>query len=114
MYVAFILLQFQPYSEHLIHVDLIIRRLFGIERQLYLGGVIPPHLLTRIVTIFLETGLIYTLSVVASLGVYFTGSNLEFVAALAVGSFSCTADSILMCTFLDDTHRCKLHAGVYG
>ncbi|KAJ7853076.1 hypothetical protein B0H14DRAFT_2759052 [Mycena olivaceomarginata] len=62
---------------------LIIRRLFGIERQLYLGGVIPPHLLTRIVTIFLETGLIYTLSVVASLGVYFTGSNLEFVAALA-------------------------------
>ncbi|KAJ7821303.1 hypothetical protein B0H14DRAFT_2831539 [Mycena olivaceomarginata] len=71
---------------------LIIRRLFGIERQLYLGGVIPPHLLTRIVTIFLETGLIYTLSVVASLGVYFTGSNLEFVAALAmihIGPITC-------------------------
>ncbi|KAJ6577505.1 hypothetical protein B0H19DRAFT_1252845 [Mycena capillaripes] len=71
---------------------LILRRLFRIDQQPHLRGVIRPHLLTRIATIFLETGLIYTLSVVASLGVYLTGSRLEYVAALAmihIGPITC-------------------------
>ncbi|KAJ7895072.1 hypothetical protein B0H13DRAFT_1885689 [Mycena leptocephala] len=63
---------------------LIIRRLIQIEHHPGLRGGIRPHILTRIATIFFETGLIYTLSVIASLGVYLTGSELEFVAALAM------------------------------
>ncbi|KAJ7911430.1 hypothetical protein B0H13DRAFT_572569, partial [Mycena leptocephala] len=63
---------------------LIIRRLYRVEFHPHLRGRIRPHILTRIATIFFETGLIYTLSVIASLGVYLTGSELQFVAALAM------------------------------
>ncbi|KAJ7671498.1 hypothetical protein DFH06DRAFT_1177721 [Mycena polygramma] len=63
---------------------LIVRRLFWIEDQPDLRGAIRPHILTRIATISFETGLIYTLSIVASLGVYLAGSNLEYVASLAM------------------------------
>ncbi|KAJ7671490.1 hypothetical protein DFH06DRAFT_117105 [Mycena polygramma] len=63
---------------------LIVRRLVWIEHQPHLRGSIRPHILTRIATIFFETGLIYTFSVVASLGVYLSRSNLEYVAVIAM------------------------------
>jgi len=63
---------------------LIIRRLLTVEFRPNIRGAIRPHILTRIATIFCETGLIYTLSVVASLGVYLARSNLEYVATLAM------------------------------
>jgi hypothetical protein len=62
---------------------LIIRKL--LECRPTIPGGIQPHILTRIANIFFETGLIYTLSVVLSLGIYLTGSNLEYVVSLAVG-----------------------------
>jgi hypothetical protein len=62
---------------------LIIRKL--LECGPTIPGGIQPHILTRIASIFFETGLIYTLSVVLSLGIYLTGSNLEYVVSLAVG-----------------------------
>jgi cystathionine beta-lyase family protein involved in aluminum resistance len=34
--------------------------------------------------LFFESGLLYTLSIIASLGVYITGSELEYVATGAV------------------------------
>ncbi|KAJ7671499.1 hypothetical protein DFH06DRAFT_1468222 [Mycena polygramma] len=63
---------------------LIVRRLFWIEHQPHLRGTIRPHILTRIATIFFETGLIYTLSIVVSLSVYLAHSNLEYVASIAM------------------------------
>ncbi|KAJ7809912.1 hypothetical protein B0H14DRAFT_2453594 [Mycena olivaceomarginata] len=61
---------------------LIIRKL--LECGPTIPGGIQPHILTRIANIFFETGLIYTLSVVLSLGIYLTGSNLEYVVSLAM------------------------------
>ncbi|KAJ7895069.1 hypothetical protein B0H13DRAFT_2035202 [Mycena leptocephala] len=63
---------------------LIIRRLYRVEFHPQLRGQIRPHILTRIATIFFETGLIYTLSVVVSLGIYLTRSNLQYVASMAM------------------------------
>ncbi|KAJ7466493.1 hypothetical protein FB451DRAFT_1402221 [Mycena latifolia] len=63
---------------------LICRRLFTVGSSPELRGPLQPHLLTRIGTIFFETGLIYTLSVIASLGVYLSRSSLEYVASLAL------------------------------
>ncbi|KAJ6488148.1 hypothetical protein C8R47DRAFT_509063 [Mycena vitilis] len=63
---------------------LIVRRLFWIEDQPDLRGFIRPHILTQIATISFETGLIYTLSIVVSLGIYLAGSKLEYVASLAM------------------------------
>ncbi|KAJ6468331.1 hypothetical protein C8R45DRAFT_1018353 [Mycena sanguinolenta] len=64
---------------------LIIHRLLTVVFRLNVhGGTIRPHILTRIATTFFETGLIYTLSVIASLGVYLARSNLEYVATLAM------------------------------
>jgi len=57
---------------------LIIRRLFNMR------GAIKTHILTRIATILFETGLIYTLSIIASFGVFLSNSNLEYVASLAM------------------------------
>jgi hypothetical protein len=51
-------------------------------------GAIEPHFLTRVAMIFFETGMIYTLFVVASLGIYLSGSHLEYVASLAVRPLS--------------------------
>ncbi|KAJ7691139.1 hypothetical protein B0H17DRAFT_1331188 [Mycena rosella] len=61
---------------------LIVRRLFTADADL--RGAIQPHFLTRVGMIFFETGMIYTLTVIASLGVYLSGSNLEFVVSLAI------------------------------
>jgi hypothetical protein len=66
-------------------LDLIMRRLFVVED----GGndfcrERRPQFLTRVAMIFFETGMIYTLFVIASLGVYLSDSNLEYVASLAV------------------------------
>ncbi|KAJ6488163.1 hypothetical protein C8R47DRAFT_1071910 [Mycena vitilis] len=72
------------YREATLPEDLIVRRLVWIEQQPHLRSTIRPHILTRIATIFFETGLIYTLSVVASLGVYLSRSNLEYVAVIAM------------------------------
>lgn len=63
---------------------LIIRRLYRVEFHPHLRGQIRPHILTRIATIFFETGLIYTLSVVVSLGIYLTRSNLQYIASMAM------------------------------
>ncbi|KAJ7466578.1 hypothetical protein B0H11DRAFT_2239750 [Mycena galericulata] len=63
---------------------LIVCRLFTVEQRKDLRGSIEPHFLSRVATIFFESGMIYSLSVVASLGVYLTGSNLQYVATLAV------------------------------
>ncbi|KAJ7274342.1 hypothetical protein B0H12DRAFT_1228096 [Mycena haematopus] len=63
---------------------LIVHRLLTVEFRPGMRGTIRPHILTRIATIFFETGLIYTLSIVASLGVYLARSNLEYVATLAI------------------------------
>ncbi|KAJ6572449.1 hypothetical protein DFH09DRAFT_1152964 [Mycena vulgaris] len=63
---------------------LIIRRLLAVGSSAALRGAIQPHFLSRVASIFFETGLIYTLFIIASLGVYLSGSNLEYVAALAI------------------------------
>ncbi|KAJ7105640.1 hypothetical protein C8R44DRAFT_715352 [Mycena epipterygia] len=72
------------FATSVITTYLIIRRLWKTEGRGDLLGTIQPHFLSRIAKIFFETGLVYTLSVIASLGVYLTGSNLEYVAALAM------------------------------
>ncbi|KAJ7730073.1 hypothetical protein DFH07DRAFT_849318 [Mycena maculata] len=72
------------FTTSIVTTYLIIRRLLTIERTKDLRGPLEPHLLSRVATIFFETGLIYTLSLVASLGVYLSDSELEFVASLAM------------------------------
>ncbi|KAJ7746307.1 hypothetical protein B0H16DRAFT_1556963 [Mycena metata] len=69
------------FATSVITTYLIIRRLCTVAN---LPGSLVPHVFTRIATIFFETGLIYTLSIIASLGVYLKGSNLEYVASLSV------------------------------
>ncbi|KAJ7189813.1 hypothetical protein GGX14DRAFT_607822 [Mycena pura] len=71
------------FATSLITTYLIIRRLIKTEFRLNKGVAIQRHILTRIATIFFETGLIYTLSIIASLGVYLAGSSLDYVASLA-------------------------------
>ncbi|KAJ7270233.1 hypothetical protein C8J57DRAFT_1180349 [Mycena rebaudengoi] len=63
---------------------LIIYRLISIQYRPALRGNIQPHFLSRVAILFFESGLLYTLSIIASLGIYLTGSNLEYVASLAV------------------------------
>ncbi|KAJ7183252.1 hypothetical protein C8R46DRAFT_511920 [Mycena filopes] len=70
------------FATSIITTYLIIRRLCLAPTDV--AGSLPPHILTRIATIFFETGLIYTLSVIGSLGVYLSGSNLEYVASLSM------------------------------
>ncbi|KAJ7809909.1 hypothetical protein B0H14DRAFT_1286801 [Mycena olivaceomarginata] len=72
------------FATSVITTYLIIRRLLIIEFIPMIRGAIRPHILTRIATIFFETGLIYSLSVVLSLGIYLTRSNLEYVVSLAM------------------------------
>ncbi|KAJ7900514.1 hypothetical protein B0H13DRAFT_1883417 [Mycena leptocephala] len=79
--VAALLLTF---ATSLITTYLIIRKLLKIEFDLKTHRTTQPHILTRIATIFFETGLIYTLSVVVSLAIYLTGSNLQYVVSLAL------------------------------
>ncbi|KAJ6557046.1 hypothetical protein DFH09DRAFT_1084394 [Mycena vulgaris] len=62
----------------------IVRRLFTVDYKTNLHGATQTHFLTRVSMVFFETGMIYTLSVVAALGVYLSGSNLEYVATLAL------------------------------
>lgn len=71
-------------------------------------GAIRPHILTRIATIFFETGLIYSLSVVLSLGIYLTRSNLEYVVSLAVRPFICSRKCTCSC-ISDDPYNCELY-----
>ncbi|KAF7374842.1 hypothetical protein MSAN_00370200 [Mycena sanguinolenta] len=63
---------------------LIVRRLLTVEFRPSVRDGIQPNILTRVAVVFFETGLIYTLSIMVSLGVYVTGSNLEYVATLAI------------------------------
>ncbi|KAJ7105554.1 hypothetical protein C8R44DRAFT_858497 [Mycena epipterygia] len=72
------------FATSVITTYLIIRLLWKVEWRGDLRGMIQPHFLSRVAKIFFETGLIYTLSVIASLGVYLTGSHLKYVAALAM------------------------------
>ncbi|KAJ7458922.1 hypothetical protein FB451DRAFT_1563789 [Mycena latifolia] len=60
---------------------LIVRRLFTVGSRPELRGALQPHFLTRVGVIFFETGLIYTVSVIATLAVYLSNSNLEYVVA---------------------------------
>ncbi|KAJ6528238.1 hypothetical protein DFH09DRAFT_1371272 [Mycena vulgaris] len=64
--------------------DLIVRRLFTVEHKANLHGETQAHFLTRVAMVFFETGMIYTLSIIAALGVYLSGSNLEYVGTLAL------------------------------
>ncbi|KAJ7479160.1 hypothetical protein FB451DRAFT_1172275 [Mycena latifolia] len=63
--------------------NLIVRRLCTVQSHpdLRHGGALQPHLLTRVGMMFFETGMIYPLSVVTSLGVYLSGSNLDLSAS---------------------------------
>ncbi|KAJ7255198.1 hypothetical protein C8J57DRAFT_603448 [Mycena rebaudengoi] len=63
---------------------LIIRRLVSIQSHPELRGDIQPHFLSRVAKLFFESGLLYTLSIIASLGVYITGNQLEYVATGAM------------------------------
>ncbi|KAJ6498219.1 hypothetical protein DFH09DRAFT_1376199 [Mycena vulgaris] len=75
---------FLTFTTSVITTYLIVRRLFTVEYNANLQGATQAHFLTRVAMIFFETGMIYTLSVVAALGVYLSGSNLEHVATLAL------------------------------
>ncbi|KAJ6518398.1 hypothetical protein DFH09DRAFT_998263 [Mycena vulgaris] len=75
---------FLTFTTSVITTYLIVRRLFTVEYKTKLHGATQTHFLTRVAMIFFETGMIYTLSVVAALGVYLSGSNLEYVATLAL------------------------------
>ncbi|KAJ7169376.1 hypothetical protein C8R43DRAFT_1121248 [Mycena crocata] len=66
------------FATSIITTSLIVRRLIMLESPQN----VRPHLLSRIAKIFFETGLVYTLSIIASLGIYLTNSNLEYVASL--------------------------------
>ncbi|KAJ7479222.1 hypothetical protein FB451DRAFT_175130 [Mycena latifolia] len=74
------------FTTSIITTYLIVRRLWTVESHTDLrpGGALQPHFLSRVGMMFFETGMIYLLSVVASLGVYLSGSNLEYVASLAI------------------------------
>ncbi|KAJ7086784.1 hypothetical protein B0H15DRAFT_986058 [Mycena belliarum] len=72
------------FATSLITTYLIVRRLLKAEFRPDLRGRLPPHFLVRVGKIFFETGLFYTLSVVASLVVYLSASNLSYVASLAI------------------------------
>jgi len=64
---------------------LIIRRLLRADRADSGNSItIKPHVLSRVATIFLETGLVYTLSVITSLIVYLWGGHLHYAAALGM------------------------------
>ncbi|KAF7357284.1 hypothetical protein MSAN_01323800 [Mycena sanguinolenta] len=72
------------FATSVITTFLIIRKLLKVRSDLNARGAIRVHTLTRIAMIFFETGLIYTLSVFFSLGIYLSRSNLQCVVALAV------------------------------
>jgi len=63
---------------------LIVHRLLTVEFRPSIRNGIQPHILTRVAVVFFETGLIYTLSILVSLGFYVARSNLEYVATLAI------------------------------
>jgi hypothetical protein len=92
---------------------LIIRRLLTVEFHPSMRGTIRPHILTRIATTFLETGLIYTLSVIASLGVYITRSSLEYVATLAVIHIIPITCNLLLIR-VEGVHRAEPMVKVWG
>ncbi|KAJ7617979.1 hypothetical protein FB45DRAFT_840771 [Roridomyces roridus] len=71
----------------LITTYLITRRLFtagNSREQTPSPNTLPSHFFDRAAMIFFETGMIYSLSVVASLGVYLSGSNIEYVATVSM------------------------------
>ncbi|KAJ7255197.1 hypothetical protein C8J57DRAFT_1655917 [Mycena rebaudengoi] len=63
---------------------LIIRRLVSIQSRLELRGDIQPHFLSRVAKLFFESGLLCSLSIILSLGVYLIGSELKYVATGAM------------------------------
>ncbi|KAJ7227245.1 hypothetical protein GGX14DRAFT_629008 [Mycena pura] len=66
---------------------LITRRLLQVSANSMNGRDTIPiklHVLSRVAIIFLETGLIYTLSVIASLAVYLWGGHLHYAASLGM------------------------------
>ncbi|KAJ7263962.1 hypothetical protein C8J57DRAFT_1333239 [Mycena rebaudengoi] len=71
------------FATSVITTYLIIRRLVVIQLEPRLMGQVQPHILSKVAIIFFESGLLYTLSVVVSLGVYLTGSNIEYASSLA-------------------------------
>ncbi|KAJ7685830.1 hypothetical protein B0H17DRAFT_1204662 [Mycena rosella] len=72
------------FTTSVITTYLIVRRLWRAEVQMSLRGVIQAHFLSRVAIVFFETGMIYTLSVIITLGIYLSGINLEYVASLAL------------------------------
>ncbi|KAJ6518355.1 hypothetical protein DFH09DRAFT_1287574 [Mycena vulgaris] len=75
---------FLTFTTSVVTTYLIVRRLFTVRSTADMRGTMQTHFLTRVGMIFFETGVIYTLSVIASLGVYLSGSNLQYVASLAL------------------------------
>ncbi|KAF7336126.1 hypothetical protein MVEN_02159700 [Mycena venus] len=71
------------FATSIITTYLIIRRLCMIKSLPNMHDYVRPHIITRIATIFFETGLVYTLSIIVSLGLYLSGSSLQYVASLA-------------------------------
>ncbi|KAJ7176125.1 hypothetical protein C8R43DRAFT_554623 [Mycena crocata] len=72
------------FATSIITTYLIIRRLVMFQGRAGQYGAIRPHILSRVAQIFFESGLIYTLCVIASLAVYLSRSNLQYVASLAM------------------------------
>ncbi|CAK5268858.1 unnamed protein product [Mycena citricolor] len=60
---------------------LIIRRLYSVKPEFSSA---PTHFLTRVAAIFLETGLIYTLALVASLAVYLSKCHFEWTISVCM------------------------------
>ncbi|KAJ7255180.1 hypothetical protein C8J57DRAFT_603266 [Mycena rebaudengoi] len=86
---------------------LIIRRLVSIQSLPELIGDIQPHFLSRVARLFFESGLLYTLSIIASLGVYITGSELEYVATGAMVHIVPISCNLLLLR-VDGINRIKL------
>ncbi|CAK5268859.1 unnamed protein product [Mycena citricolor] len=83
---------------------LIIRRLHSAKPEV---GAVPTHFLTRVAAIFFETGLIYTLALVAFLGVYLSRDNFKWAMSLCVSrpAIVLLAPSMLNVRPKDDPHH---------
>ncbi|KAJ7893634.1 hypothetical protein B0H14DRAFT_2334731 [Mycena olivaceomarginata] len=60
----------------------ILRRLMTIQFDPELQDTIRPYSLARVSIILVESGLVYTVSMVISLGIFLSGSNFKYVSSL--------------------------------
>ncbi|KAJ7850915.1 hypothetical protein B0H14DRAFT_2342023 [Mycena olivaceomarginata] len=71
-------------TTNIITTYLILRRLMTIQFDPELQDTIRPYSFARISVILVESGLVYTVSMVISLGIFLSGSNFKYVSSLAV------------------------------